>query len=131
MTDEDISSAGAGPEFPTNFERNSDVKGFTIVVRNGRSPKVHLMVPWPECNATEAKSGKDTVRFEGGREQLVMKLGELGYRRGIPCRRCFRYSEEKDVEKPVLEMGDTTVVETLDKYDGEQARVDLDVPVEL
>jgi len=84
---------------PADPQRLSDVDGFTIVERKGRSPRVHLLRPWNECNTEKGKSGSDTIRIRGSRELLQMKLGELSYRHGgIACRRCFSYSAGEDIE---------------------------------
>jgi hypothetical protein len=86
--------------------RNSDVDGYTIIPRTGRSPKIHLLRPWNECNTEKAKSGSDTFRIEGGREQLAEALARMGARRGDPCRRCFRHDLDADVVTPVTEYGE-------------------------
>lgn len=128
-----------GPNTVTNLPegadagiRMSNVDGFTVVRRNGRRPKIHLLRPWNECNTTRGKSGDDTVRVKGGREHLMTTLGEMGYRRGgVDCRRCFPYAVDDDVETPVLEMGDTGGFETVDKYDNEVRTRGSEVLAEL
>jgi len=85
-------------EFLEHKERLSDVDGFTIVEREGRSPRIHLLRPWNECNTEKGKSGTDTVRVRGSREQLTKRLGEMGYRSAISCRRCFPYNDAEDAE---------------------------------
>lgn len=117
--------------FDAPMERLSDVDGFTIVERNGRRPRVHLLRPWNECNTEKGKSGADTVRITGSREQLAHKLSEMGYRGGVACKRCFRYNPSADVENPVLDLPDAEITETLDKYDDEMHPVEGPVSVEV
>lgn len=96
--------------------RHSDVDGFTIVERKGRRPRIHLLRPWNECNTERGKSGSDTVRVEGSREQLAIALSEMGYQRGgVGCRRCFRYSAEEDAYTPVEEYEDDEEFEAVNR----------------
>lgn len=84
-------------------ERNSDVDGFTVVRRNGRSPKIHELRPWNECNSTRSKSGSNTFRVMGSREVLGEALARIKAKRGESCRRCFPYDADEDVENLVIE----------------------------
>lgn len=97
--------------------RHSDVDGFTIVERRGRRPRVHLLRPWNECNTEKGKSGSDTIRIEGSREQLAIILSEMGYRRGgVACRRCFPHPAEADSFTPVEQYAETPF-DTVDRRD--------------
>ncbi len=66
--------------------RLSDVDGYTIVYRPGRSPRIHLLRAFNECNTEKGKAGRDTVRVQGSRESL---LEVLDGKRCIACLRCF------------------------------------------
>lgn len=68
------------------YERRSDVDGYTIVFRKGRSSRVHLLRSWGECNVEQArKSGTDVLGIAGSRENLLQVLdGKATW-----CRRCF------------------------------------------
>ncbi len=70
----------------TDYQRMTDVAGFTIVYRKGRAARVHLLRPWNSCNTEHRKAGRDTVTVEGSRENLLMTLDG---RRAIECKRCF------------------------------------------
>lgn len=96
--------------------RHSTVDGFTIVDRKGRRPKIHLLRPWNECNTEKGKSGADTVRVEGGKEQLAAELSRLGHQRGgVACRRCFPRPDEEDVLTPVEEYAGEEEAETVNR----------------
>jgi hypothetical protein len=93
--------------FQSHDDRLSDVDGYTIVQRTGRRPRIHLLRPYNQCNTERSKSGRDTVRVEGSRERLALKLSELGYQRGgIGCRVCFRSHAGDDAEDLVTEYAD-------------------------
>jgi len=80
------------------FERKSDVDGFTVIWRKNRAPKVHLLRSWDECNVELArKRGSEVTSVAGSREAL---LGVLQGRRVNWCKRCF--PQPKVLEEPVL-----------------------------
>jgi hypothetical protein len=80
------------------FERKSDVDGFTVIFRPHRSPKVHLLRSWDECNVELArKRGSEVQSVPGSREAL---LGVIEARKVAWCKRCF--PQPKDLEAPVL-----------------------------
>lgn len=96
--------------------RHSDVDGFTVVERKGRRPKIHLLRPWNECNTERGKSGADTIRVEGGTEQLALELSRLGYQRGgVACRRCFPRPDDADALTPVEEFAGEEEAETVNR----------------
>lgn len=65
------------------IERLSDVDGYTIVYRTGRSPRIHLLRSYESCNVDDAASKQ---RVKGSREKLLQKLEG---KRSTPCLRCF------------------------------------------
>lgn len=81
------------------YQRNSDTDGFTVVYRTGRAARIHLLRPYNSCNTERSKSGRNTYRVEGGRENLLMALKG---KRATECRRCFP-SPHKKLEPNVIE----------------------------
>lgn len=65
----------------TEYQKLSDVEGFTVVIRTNKRHRTHLLRAYESCNVDDAVK-KD--RFIGSREDLVVKYG-----RTIPCQRCF------------------------------------------
>lgn len=65
----------------TEFVRNSNLDGFTVVRRIGKRPRVHMLRPFESCNTDDAPH-KD--RFAGSAEVLISKFGRV-----VPCLRCF------------------------------------------
>lgn len=83
----------------TQYERRSDVDGYTIVWRRGRAPKVHLLRSWDECNVELArKAGVKTEGVPGSRELLMERLHGKA---AEACLRCFPQPEVLD--PPALE----------------------------
>ncbi len=85
----------------TDYQRGSDLDGFTIVYRTGRAARIHLLRAWNACNTERGKSGRDTVSVEGSRESLLMALEG---KRAIECKRCFPAPSEQlepDVGEPI------------------------------
>lgn len=70
----------------SEYYRLSDVDGYTIVYRKGRSPKIHLLRAWNACNTERVKSGTNTEAVKGSRENLLMVLAG---KRSVACLRCF------------------------------------------
>jgi hypothetical protein len=83
------------------FERKSDVDGFTVIFRPHRSPKVHLLRSWGECNVELArKRGSDVQSVVGSREAL---LSVIESRRVAWCKRCFPQPDVLEAPVPVEE----------------------------
>lgn len=61
--------------------KQSNVFGFTVVMRAGKRPRSHLLRPYESCNTDDALHKQ---HFEGSMEQLAVKFG-----RTVPCLRCF------------------------------------------
>lgn len=92
-----------------HFERKSDVDGFTVIWRRNRSPKVHLLRSWGECNVEQArKKGTPVDSIEGSRENL---LDLLGGRRAAWCHRCFPTPDERTEITPELVYADPVEAE--------------------
>lgn len=81
-----------------NYERKSDVDGFTIIERPGRTPMVHLLRSWDECNVELARKRGSAVSGVVGSRETLMAI--LPGRRVRWCRRCF--PAPKIEEAPVL-----------------------------
>ena len=89
------------------YARSSDVDGFTVVERVGRSPVVHLLRPWPECNV---ELGAAITRVPGSREHLA---GVLRGKTAKSCLRCFPASSEDDRLEEEIAYADEEAVELL------------------
>lgn len=71
-----------------DFERRTDVDGYSIIERKGRSPRIHLLRPYGSCLVDD-----DAIKVEGSRELLMHNLRG---RRASECRRCFPRPEDVD-----------------------------------
>lgn len=89
----------------TEFSAGSDVAGYTVVFREAKRPRVHLLRPYNACNTEKRKAGRDTLSFEGSREELIARLGKPG----ISCKRCFPdpTSEQRSVQELTMSADNT------------------------
>lgn len=77
-----------------------EVEGYTIVKREGRAPRVHLLRPYEQCNVDDAE---EKVKVEGGRGEVLRELSRMGYRRATSCKWCFPQSEQPVYEENTSE----------------------------